>query len=128
MKSGNEKRPDTRWWQMLVLAGVTMLLVGCSDYRLLANLKDNPMDQAIATGAPGSDLEETRERLLKRFPVGQAKDDLPTSLACRQKIVNQRTFIQGEYDLNVLPSQIIRQVFWCASNDRIEKTDILIFE
>ena len=71
MRSRRIRRPDTTWWQMLVLAGVAMLLVGCSDYRLLANLKDNPMDQAIATGAPGSDLEETRERLLKRFPVGQ---------------------------------------------------------
>ena len=72
MKSGNEKRPDTMLRQMFVLAGAAILLQGCAGYFVkMAHLKDNPMDQAIATGDEGVHMKETRDRLLKRFPIGQ---------------------------------------------------------
>ncbi len=57
---------------MLVLAGAAMLLAGCPDYWVLkGHLKDNPMDQAIATGIESDHMTEARDRLLKRFLVGQ---------------------------------------------------------
>lgn len=71
MKCESAKRPFTRWRETLVLAGVAMLLAGCPDYWSVANLKDNPMDRAIATGDYAVHMKETRERLLKRFPIGQ---------------------------------------------------------
>lgn len=70
-RSGTGKRTETRWRQMLVLAGAAMLLAGCSDYWLVANLKDNPMDQAIDTLIEADHMRETRDRILKRFPLGQ---------------------------------------------------------
>ena len=57
---------------MLVLAGAAMLLQGCADYFVkMAHLKDNPMDQAIATGIESDHMKETRDRLLKRYPIGR---------------------------------------------------------
>ena len=57
---------------MLVLAGAAMLLTGCPDYfGKRAHLRDNPMDQAIATGIESDHMKETRDRLLKRFPIGR---------------------------------------------------------
>ena len=57
---------------MLVLAGAAILLQGCTGYFVKeAHLKDNPMDQAILTGDEGKHMKGTRERLLKRFPIGQ---------------------------------------------------------
>ena len=57
---------------MLVLAGAAMLLQGCGYLVFnVGDLKDNPMDQAIATGIQSDHMRETRDRLLKRFPIGQ---------------------------------------------------------
>jgi hypothetical protein len=57
---------------MLVLAGAAMLLTGCADYFFkMAHLKDNPMDQAVATGIESDHMKEARDRLLKRFPIGR---------------------------------------------------------
>ena len=57
---------------MLVLAGAAMLLQGCADHFVkMAHLKDNPMDQAILTGMESKHMKETRDRLLKRFPIGR---------------------------------------------------------
>ena len=72
MMSGREKRTGTRWRQLLVLAGAAMLLQGCAYYVFnLGDFKDNPMDQAIATGNQDDHMKETRERLLKRYPIGR---------------------------------------------------------
>lgn len=72
MRIGKQKRHGTRWRQILVLAGAAMLLAGCADYfGKRAHLKDNPMDQAIATGDEFAHMKETRDRLLRRFPIGQ---------------------------------------------------------
>ena len=58
---------------MLVLAGAAILLAGCSDYWSVANFKDNPMDHALAegTGDNSTHMKAVRDRLLKKFPVGQ---------------------------------------------------------
>ena len=58
---------------MLVLAGAAILLAGCSDYWSVANFKDNPMDHALAGGTVynSTHMKTVRDRLLKRFPVGQ---------------------------------------------------------
>ena len=57
---------------MLVLAGAAMLLQGCTGYFVkMSHLKDNPMDQAVFTGNEFKHMQETRERLLKRFPIGR---------------------------------------------------------
>ena len=72
MMSGREKRPGTRWRQALGLAGAAMLLQGCAYYVFnLGDFKNNPMDQAIATGNQDDHMKETRERLLKRYPIGR---------------------------------------------------------
>ena len=71
MRSENERRPDTGWRQMLVLAGAATLLTGCGYLVFnVGDLKDNPMDQAIATGIESDQMKETRDRLLKRYPIG----------------------------------------------------------
>lgn len=57
---------------MLVLSGAAMLLQGCAYFVLnVGDLGDNPMDQAIATGIESDQMKETRDRLLKRFPIGR---------------------------------------------------------
>lgn len=54
------------------VAAAALLLQGCVDYFVLeGHLKDNPMDQAIASGIESDHLRDTRAGLLKRFPPGQ---------------------------------------------------------
>lgn len=69
----NTKRVVSREPPRLILAGAMIfLLQGCADYFVkTAHLKDNPMDQAIATGIESDHMKETRDRLLKRFPIGR---------------------------------------------------------
>ena len=56
---------------MILGFAATALLPGCTDYVIKrGHLKDNPMDQAIATGDEGVHFQEARDRLLKRFPLG----------------------------------------------------------
>ena len=57
-------------------AGTALLMVallpGCIDHFVLeGHLKDNPMDQAIASGMESTHLKSTRGELLRRFPRGQ---------------------------------------------------------
>jgi len=50
----------------------TALLPDCIDYFVLeGHLKDNPMDQAIASGMESTHLKSTRGELLRRIPPGQ---------------------------------------------------------
>jgi len=61
---------------LMPLAATALMMQGCVDYVVLeGHLKDNPMDQAIASGDEAAHLTETRERLLKRFPLGRPLHD-----------------------------------------------------
>jgi hypothetical protein len=61
----------SRAW-LLPIAAAALLLQGCADYFVLeGHLKDDPMDQAIASGIASDHLKDTRAGLLKRFPPGQ---------------------------------------------------------
>jgi hypothetical protein len=49
-----------------------LLPQGCVDYFVLqGHLKDNPMDQAIASGMGSYHLKYTRAGLLESFPIGE---------------------------------------------------------
>jgi hypothetical protein len=64
------RRSVTAGFALLPVAA--LLLQGCIDYFVLeGHLKDNPMDQAIASGIEQDHLKDTRADLLKRFPPGQ---------------------------------------------------------
>lgn len=55
-----------------LLMAATALLPGCVDrFVREGHLKDNPMDQAIASGIESDHLKDTRAGLLKRFPIGR---------------------------------------------------------
>jgi len=55
-----------------LLPVAALLLQGCVDYFVLeGHLKDNPMDQAIASGMGSEHPKLTRAGLLKRFPPGR---------------------------------------------------------
>lgn len=72
VRSGTENRPDARWRQTLGLADAAIMLTGCADYfGKRAHLGDNPMDQAIATRIESDHMKETRDRMLKKFPIGR---------------------------------------------------------
>lgn len=58
--------------QMLIPAVASILLLQGCDYALeMGHLKDNPMDQAIDTLIEADHMRETRDRILKRFPIGR---------------------------------------------------------
>lgn len=62
------KRSVTAGFALLSVAA--LLLQGCTDYFVLeGHLKDNPMDQAIASGMEPYHMKYTRADLLKRFPL-----------------------------------------------------------
>jgi hypothetical protein len=61
---------------MLAMAA-TALLQSCADYVIkMGHLKDNPMDQAIATGIASRHQKEIRHRLLQRFPLGHSVSEV----------------------------------------------------
>lgn len=67
------RRPHVRLSPgVLAAAAAALLLQSCADYFVLeGHLKDNPMDQAIASGMGSEHPKYTRAGLLKRFPPGR---------------------------------------------------------
>lgn len=65
-------RSVTARYALLPMAATALLLQGCVDYFVLqGHLKDNPMDQAVASGLEPDHLKLTRAGLLERFPIGR---------------------------------------------------------
>jgi hypothetical protein len=87
---------------MSAVVATAMPLPSCVDYFVIqGHLKDNPMDQAIATGDEFVHLRETRDRLLKRFPIGRPIVEVRRYLesvgaSCRRRGPNDAT-IDCEY-------------------------------
>ena len=85
---------NVRLGVMILAVAATLLLPGCADYVIkMGHLKDNPMDQAVGTGNEFTHLQETRDRLLKRFPLGQPVREVKRYLesvgaTCRQQKLN----------------------------------------
>jgi len=70
-------RTSVRLGVVLPTLAATALLQSCADYVMkMGHLKDNPMDQAIATGIASRHQKEIRVRLLRRFPVGHSTSEV----------------------------------------------------
>jgi hypothetical protein len=65
-------RTSVRLGVVLSTVAATALLPGCTDYVIKrGHLKDNPMDQAVASGLEPDHLKLTDAGLLERFPIGR---------------------------------------------------------
>jgi hypothetical protein len=71
------RRASVRLGVVLSAVAATVLLPGCADYVMkMGHLKDNPMDEAVATGIASRHQQEIRVRLLRRFPVGHSVSEV----------------------------------------------------
>jgi hypothetical protein len=70
-------RTTVRLGVMVLAVGATVLLPGCAYYAIkMGHLKDNPMDEAVATGIASRHQQEIRARLLRRFPLGRPVSEI----------------------------------------------------
>lgn len=71
------RRASVRLGVVLSAVAATALLPGCAYYAIkMGHLKDNPMDEAVATGIASRHQQEIRVRLLRRFPVGHSVSEV----------------------------------------------------
>ena len=66
------RRTSVQLGVVLSTVAATVLLPGCTDYVMkMGHLKDNPMDQAVASAMEPDHLKLTHAALLERFPIGR---------------------------------------------------------